>query len=374
MFSALSASRLPDSSVRLRTQVRSLLRDLEADGVFTPRVDAWMRGADPEFSALLGAEGWIGMTWPDRYGGRSMTYLDRFVVLEELLIAGAPVAAHWFADRQIGPALLRYGTERQRLDLLPRIAAGTCYFAIGLSEPDSGSDLASVRTRGDKVPGGWRVTGTKVWTSLAHISHFMMTLVRTGPERYDGLSQLIVDLSAPEVTVRPIATLSGERHFNEVHLDEVFVPDEMVLGRVGGGWDQVNSELAYERSGPERYLSTMPLILAFVDHLSSRGDRDGLTAMATLFAQLLAIRSLSVQVAMALGGESVPDVAAALVKDLGTRFEQESVELVRTAVRDLDPGSRLDELLWEATCSGPTFTLRGGTSEVLRLIISRVAG
>jgi alkylation response protein AidB-like acyl-CoA dehydrogenase len=348
-----------------------VLTDLRARGVFTPGVDSWIRGVDPEFSAILGAQGWIGLTWPVEYGGQGRSYLDRFVVLEELLIAGAPVAAHWFADRQVGPGLLRFGTERQRRELLPRIATGRCLFAIGLSEPDSGSDLASVRARATRVDGGWVVTGTKVWTSLAHLSHYMVALVRTGPDRYAGLSQVIVDLSAPEVTIRPIVTLTGESHFNEVQLDDVFVPDDMVLGEIGQGWRQVNSELAYERSGPERYLSTFQLVLEFAEHVRREPDNRSLAALGGLFAQLRCVRDLSMQVTLALDGERPPDTEAALVKDLGTRLEQQSIEIIRTAVDVLDAGSRLDELLWQATCSAPTFTLRGGTNEVLRVLVSR---
>lgn len=369
-----AGGRFPESAETLRSEVRAFVADRSSRGSFTPVVDSWVRGVDPEFSADLGARGWIGMTWPLEYGGQARSYLDRFVVLEELLIAGAPVGAHWFADRQIGPSLLRFGTERQRREFLPRIAAGTCFFAIGLSEPDTGSDLASVRTRATRVNGGWRVTGTKIWTSTAHLSHYMMTLVRTAPGRHDGLSQLIIDLASPGVTIRPIALLTGERHFNEVRLDDVFVPDHMVFGQIGQGWDQVNGELAYERSGPERYLSTMQLILEFAEHAKRQQDTRCSAALGSLFAQLHSVRDLSVRVALALDKGAPQDDNAALVKDLGTRFEQESVELVRTALGSPEPGSRLEDLLWQAVYSAPTFTLRGGTNEVLRVLVSRGLG
>src|SRR5699024_10502865 len=203
--------------------------------------------------------------------------LERFAVTEELLAAAAPVAAHWIADRQIGPSLLRFGTEEQRRMYLPGIARGEVYFGIGMSEPDSGSDLASVPTKGVRPDGGWLVTGTKVWTSGAPHAHAFFALVRTAPldssHRHAGLSQLIVPLDSTGVTIRPIHLLTGEHHFNEVVLDEVFVPDSMVLGEVGQGWHQVTSELAFERSGPERFLSTYPLIAVLVDALAQRADR-----------------------------------------------------------------------------------------------------
>ena len=374
MNDPLPSGRIPASAALLRADVRAFLADLRSRGAYTPGVDSWIRGVDPEFSAALGKMGWIGMAWPPEYGGQGRSYLERFVVLEELLIAGAPVGAHWFADRQIGPSLLRFGTEEQRRRFLPRISTGTCFFAIGLSEPDAGSDLASVRTRATRVDGGWAVTGTKVWTSAAHLSHYMMTLVRTGTDRYGGLSQMIIDLSSSGVTIRPIALLTGEQHFNEVALVDVFVPDDMVFGEIGRGWEQVNSELAYERSGPERYLSTMQLLLEFDSHVSRNPDSRALATLGSLFAQLRSVRDLSVRVALALDSGQPQDTNAALVKDLGTRFEQESVELIRLAVGSPPPSSRLDDLLLQATCSAPTFTLRGGTSEMLRVLVSRGLG
>src|SRR5699024_2522483 len=137
------------------------------------------------------------------------------------------VAAQWITDRQVAPSLLKFGTEAQKRHYLPLIARGECVFAIGMSEPESGSDLASVRTRGERVDGGWRITGSKVWTSGAHVADAFFVLARTAaldPEqRHAGLSQFIVDLGAPGVTIRPITSMSGDHHFNEVFLDEVFV-------------------------------------------------------------------------------------------------------------------------------------------------------
>jgi alkylation response protein AidB-like acyl-CoA dehydrogenase len=256
----LPTAELPAHAAGLRAEIQVFLAEQRRTGGYVPDVNTWMGGLDPSFSAALGRRGWIGMTWPVKYGGGASSALDRFVVIEELLAAGAPIAAHWFADRQVGPALLRYGTEEQRCALLPAMAAGRCFFAIGMSEPDTGSDLASVRTRATRADGGWRVSGTKLWSSGAHICHFMMTLLRTSPGRHDGLSQMIIDLTSPGISIRPIGYLTGESHFNEVVLDDVFVPDSRVVGRVGAGWEQVNSELAYERSGPERFLSVMQLL------------------------------------------------------------------------------------------------------------------
>ena len=194
------------------------------------------------------------MTVPSEYGGHGRSFLERFVVTEELLAAGAPVAAHWIADRQIVPSLLKYGTEHQKSQFLPRIVRGECFFAIGMSEPDSGSDLASVRTRAERVEGGWSLSGTKVWTSGAHLAHAFIVLARTAAvdptHRHAGLSQFIVNLRGPGVEIRPIVSMNGAHHFNEVILDSAFVPDAMVFGEIGNGWQQVTSELPSNAAGP----------------------------------------------------------------------------------------------------------------------------
>src|SRR3954451_2059611 len=170
-----------EAAEQVRGEVREFLAAELAAGTFQTHVDTWLSGVDPVFSKKLGERGWLGMTWPKQYGGHERSAMERYAIAEELLAAGAPVAAHWIADRQSGPSILRFGTEEQRQRYLPGIARGELYFAIGMSEPESGSDLASVRTRAERVDGGWVVNGTKVWTSHAHHAHHMLTLVRTSP-------------------------------------------------------------------------------------------------------------------------------------------------------------------------------------------------
>jgi hypothetical protein len=301
------------------------------------------------------------------------------VVTEELLAAGAPVAAHWIADRQTAPSLLRYGTEQQKRRYLPGIARGECYVALGLSEPDAGSDLAGVRTRAAKVPGGWELTGTKVWTTGGHHAHVITVLARSGPpdgrNRRAGLSQFIVNLPDPAVRVRPIRLLSGEHHFNEVVLDGVFIPDDMVLGEPGEGWHQVTAELAFERSGPERFLSTFPLLDCLVRQLAAQGTADAIS-LGEIVARVWTLRQMSLAVAGALARGDAPEVAAALVKDLGTRLENEVIDVARRLARveaaPSEPG--LPGLLAGAVMYSPGFTLRGGTNEILRGVVARALG
>jgi acyl-CoA dehydrogenase len=372
---------LPPRAAALRADVRSFLAEERAAGAWHPRADVWLSGWDERFSTELARRGWLGMTIPTEYGGHGATALDRYVVTEELLAAGAPVAAHWVADRQIGPSLMRYGTEAQRQRYLPRIAAGQCYFGIGMSEPDSGSDLASVRTRAERVDGGWRLTGTKVWTSGAHRAHAFFALARSAPKsenRHAGLSQFIVELDSPGVQIRPIPLLTGAHHFNEVVFDSVYVPDELVLGEIGAGWHQVTSELAFERSGPERFLSTFPLLVALLGELAGTElDAGRRRDLGALVSRLWTLRRMSLAVAGSLDSGHAPELAAAVVKDLGTRFENELIDaarLLHSVPPDPGAGSGYARLLADAVLHAPGFTLRGGTNEVLRGIVARGLG
>ena len=373
---------LTDEEEQLRDEVRSFLREeLDPPGSYRPAL-GMIAPHDREFSRRLAARGWLGMNLPTQYGGHDRTAVDRFVVVEELLAAGAPVGAHWTADRQTAPTILRFGSEEQKQQFLPAIARGDCGFALGFSEPDSGSDLASVRTRAQQVDGGWAVTGTKVWTTGAHQHEYMMLLCRTsavdGDAKHAGLSQFLVDLSSPGVKVSPIESLEGARHFNEVSLEDVFVPDDMVLGNVGDGWRQVTSELAYERAGPDRYLSTYPL-LEFLLRSQQQVLQDPRTheTVGYLVARFRALRAMSLSVARAIDEGEAPAVQAAVVKDLGTAFEQELLQLVRDLLQEeviSGTDTIFHSLLTEAILSGPSFTLRGGTTEVLRGIVARGIG
>ncbi len=368
----------------LRTAIREFLVDDRAMFGWKPAVDSWLAGWNAEFSARLGDAGFVGMTIPTEYGGRGLGHLHRYVVTEELLAVGAPVAAHWFSDRQFAPSLLSYGTEEQRRELLPVIAAGRMHAAIGMSEHGAGSDLAAVKTRAEKAEGGWSLSGTKVWTSGAHLAHRIVVLARTSPldpeRRHAGFSQFIVMLDSPGITIDPIVQMGGEHHFNEVTFDEVFVPDADVLGEIGDGWRQVTSELGFERSGPERILSTATLLLDAIHTLSQQDDVDDGTAadVGDLVARVISLRQLSVSVARTLAGGQDAAIRAALVKDLGTRFEQDSVELAADLLDRVDPRSpdapRLRGLLATARLHSPLFTLRGGTNEVLRGVVAKDMG
>lgn len=362
----------------LRSAVRAFVADEIAGGRITPRCNAWTESLAADFSRRLGERGWIGYHWPTQYGGRGGSAFDTLTINEELLAAGAPVGAHWIAARQSAPLLMRFGNEAQRQEFLPRIAAGSTYFAIGMSEPDVGSDLASVRSRAELADGTWVLNGRKVWTSGAHLCHYAIVLCRTAPAdpkaRHAGLSQLVVDLKAPGVSIRPIRMLDGSHHFNEVMFENVQVPAERLVGNAGDGWKQVTSELAYERSGPERFLSTMPLVERCLQLVLAGPAAVGDIAAGRLLARLMTLRNMSLGVWGALGAGQSPAIEAAMVKDLGTNFERDAIEIVREAMT-ADPRVAGDEalaqLMADALPLAPTYNLRGGTNEVLRNMIAK---
>ena len=373
---------LPPEAEELRTQVRAFLRDAVAAEAWRPNSD-FGTGFSPEFSRKLAEKGWIGMTWPQQYGGGGRSNLERYVVTEELLAAGAPVFAHWIADRQSGPLLLRFGSEAQREAILPRITAGECFFSIGMSEPDSGSDLASIRTRAERVADGWRLNGAKVWTSNAHVNHYMIALVRTGEageDRHGGLSQFLIDLKQDSVEINPIVNMLGAHEFNEVVFDDVLIPEDRLIGSEGDGWQQVTSELAYERSGPERFLSNFHIFRALVDAVGPEPDARQTEALGRLAGRVWTLRRMSLSVAAMLEAGESPDVEAAIVKDLGNRYEREVVETAREVCTvEPSPGAGGNQpdfagLMAEAVLRQPSFSLRGGTTEIMRSIIARGLG
>lgn len=374
------AAAATDDERLLRREVREFVQHELTTGGFVPAADSWVSAPDPVFSRKLGARGWLGVTWPREYGGQARAATDRLIITEELLAAGAPVAAHWVADRQSGPQLLKCGSEQQKLDILPRIAAGECFFAIGMSEPQAGSDLAAVVTRAQKNADGWRLNGRKIWSTGAHLSQYMIVLARTSPaqgrDRHIGLSQFLVELALPGISISGIADLAGSEHFNETLFDDVQLPPEALLGEEGRGWSQVMGELAMERSGPERFLTTFALLQAALAALPPlQGQAAGIAGR--LIAHLSILRRMSRGIALQLGRGESPDTEAALVKELGNRLESDIVDGVRALLAQLPPHQRpasLQSLLDGGVLRLPSHSLRGGTTEIMRGIIARQLG
>ncbi len=364
---------LSETELALQREVREFLAHELPDGPFFSEDHG---GEDRAFSKKLAERGWVGMALPKRYGGHERGAVERFIVSEELIRWGAPCGFHWVADRQSGPNINRFGTEEQKERFLRGICAGELSFSIGMSEPDAGSDLAAVATKATKTEGGWLVNGTKVWTSGAHHHDWFIALCRTSQEedRHQGLTQFLIDLHSKGLEIHPIPFLDGTFHFNEVVLTDVFVPDNLVLGQVGTGWLQNTSELSFERSGPERWLSTYAVVELFLrEHGASPGPLAE-QMLGELTARWWGLRQLSLSIARMIDRGESPVHHAALVKEMGTRFEQDILTRLQQVI-DLEPSlespSPFERLLARAILTAQCFTIRGGTTEILRSVAAK---
>ncbi|HRP21145.1 MAG: acyl-CoA dehydrogenase family protein [Alicycliphilus denitrificans] len=367
---------LPPECEELRAEVRAFAKEHIKKYPRLQRAHNWS-GRDPAFSKKLGEKGWLGMTWPTDAGGGGKSMLERYVMLEELLAVGAPMGAHWAADRQMGPLLIRYSRDKLAPKIIPQICKGEAFICIGMSEPDSGSDLASIRTRGTKVEGGWKINGSKVWTSGAQHAHYMVALVRTsdkGENRHAGMSQIFIEMDRPGVSVRPIVSQLGTSIFNEVTLDDVFVPDDHLVGEEGKGWSQVTDELKFERSGAERFLSSTQLLLEMLDEADPE-NRQQSVAIGKMIGRYATLRQMSQGIALMMSKGEDPSLAASIVKDQGALLEQSLPDIAYEIFPEkLGDGSEFDQVLKLLTLAAPSFSLRGGTREILRGIIAKGLG
>ena len=375
---------LPPECEELRQEVRGFLRSEIEAGTFSPHSARTPFPVAKAFARKVGERGWIGMTWPKQYGGHERTFLERYVVIEEMLAHHAPTRAFSTADRQSGPMILRYGQPEIKETIIPRIASGELCFCIGLSEPNSGSDVFAASTRATKTDGGWLVNGRKIWTSNAHNSDYMIALLRTSPptkeNRRHGLTQFLIACKSPGITIRPIINQTGQHDFNEIFFDDVFVPDLHLIGEVDMAWKQATDELAYERSGPDRWLETFSVLQELVRRAGPEPGERLAEGIGREVAHLATLRRMSVSVAGMLHAGKTPGVEAAVVKDLGTNWEQalpNKARLLAPPTGDSTPDSnddRFEEALRHTTLIAPKVTIQGGTREVLRGIIARGLG
>ena len=372
----ISPGDLPPECDALRAEVRAFVAEHLGDCPVNKRAKNWV-SSDPAFTRKIAERGWIGMTWPKKFGGQERSYLERYVVLEELLAAGAPMACHWVADRQSGPLLMRYAPDTLAPQIVPRIVRGEAFFCIGMSEPDAGSDLTAIRTRATRTDKGWLINGRKVWTSGAHWADYMIALVRTGErsdDRHAGMSQFLIDMKTPGMIIRPIYTQLGEDDFCEVTFDDVLVPHENLIGNEGGGWKQVVAELTFERAGPERFLSSTQLLLEMLDEADPSDPRQAV-ALGRVAAQYATLRQVSLAVALMASRNEDPGLVASVVKDQGALLEQSMPDIAHDLFGGrVAPDSTLAQAIDYLTLAVPSFSLRGGTREILRGIISKGLG
>ncbi len=371
---------------KFRQEVRDFLEEEVRQGTFKPSCDAWIIGYSPEFTKKVAAKGWIGLNWPKEHGGQGRSYIDRLILTEEMLRYGAPAACHWFADRQIGGAILHYGTDEQKKEILPKIVRGEAYVGLGMSEPEAGSDLASLQMRAVEGGDDFVINGQKVWTSGAHYMNYIYLVARTDPEapKHRGISEFIVETNLPGVTVRPLTDITGGQHFNEVFFDGVHVPQKYLIGEKNKGFYQILNQLDYERSGMERLMANYPLfeaIIQFTKESKHNGkplsqDPRIRDKLAQLKIEFEVGRLHIYRVAMVMDEGRAPNWESAMSKAYCTAFEQ---HLASTAIEilglygQLSPESKwvpLQGMAYDSYLSSKGYSLQAGTSEILKNILA----
>ena len=358
---------LPASVAKLAEHARDVAIRMAAKADLTE--DSWLIGNDADVARELGERGWLGMTWPVAEGGHGRSALERFVVFEQLISQGAPIAASWFADRQIGPTLLQFGTDEQRRRFLPDIIAGTSAWCIGMSEPDAGSDVASLRTRAIRDGANWIITGRKIWTSGAAHADWCYLVARTDPDapQHAGLSEFLVDMRSPGIEVSPVIDMTGNQHFCEVTFEDVVVPGENLVGSLNGSFKQIMRQMEHERGGIDRLVSNRALYLearahAEVDNLVLRQE---IAAIETTYriGRLLVLREMLGQ---------APKGFSAATKTICTEHEQ---RVAQFCGRVAGPQAMLWNRVSRNICYAPAYTIMGGTTQILRNILGeRVLG
>ena len=351
----------------LRAQAREVAVDaVSRYGRFN---DTWMNGYSREFSKELAKHGWIGMTWPTEHGGGGRPAIDRLIVAEEMISAGAPIAASWFADRQMGPALISYGTEEQRQRFLPDMLRGETTWCIGMSEPNAGSDLASLKTFARLDGDEYVINGQKIWTSFGEVADYCYLICRTSNEGppHAGISEIIVPMNTPGIEVRPITDMTTNRHFCEVFYTDVRVPKANLVGREGAAFSQTMRQLEYERGGIDRLVSNKALYDMAAQHAdrSNRLIRQEMAAIEIGYrlGRILVIREVLKQ---------APAGFSAATKCFCTELEWRIAQFVSRVMG-------MSATLWDDVTQGlayaPAYTIMGGTSNVMRNILAeRVLG
>lgn len=371
---------------KFRQEIRDFLEGEIKQGLWESSCDAWIMGYDQEFTKRVAQKGWIGLTWPKECGGQGRPFMDRLILTEEMLRYGAPAACHWFADRQIGGAIVHYGTEEQKKELLPKIIKGEAIVGLGMSEPEVGSDLASLKTKATEDGDDYIIEGQKVWTSGGSHMNWMYLVARTDPSvpKHKGISEFVVDTSLPGITVNPIEDITGGVHFNEVFFDGVRVPKKYLIGEKNGGWYQILNQLDYERSGMERLMANYPLFTALIQYIKET-RRNGKplaedpvirSRLAQLQIELEIGRLFMYRVVLVMDEGKAPNWESSMAKVYGTAFEQ---RLASTAIEilglygQLSPESKwvpMRGMAYHSYLSSKGYSLQAGTSEILKNIVA----
>jgi alkylation response protein AidB-like acyl-CoA dehydrogenase len=370
---------LSDSEAAFRDEVRAWLEqntpgpapqgDDEAEFTFRR---AWQK--------KMHEAGWAGLSWPEDYGGKGATLIEQSIFNEELARSGAPLPANVLGLVMGGPVVIAHGSEEQKQRYLDPILSGEEIWCQGFSEPESGSDLASLKTRAVKSNGGWKVSGQKVWTTYAHEAKWCMLLARsdTDAPKHKGITYFILDMDQPGVEVRPLRQITGESEFNEIFLEDAEVPDENVIGEPGGGWQVALTTLMFERAGLGA-AAVMGLSNAFdelLEIIRERGLGDDPVIrqrIAKLKISIEAMRYGALRALTATMKNGIPGPEGSLSKLQWADTNQSLTELAADVlgVEALEPGGTWSYRLLRARAN----SIEGGTTEVLKNIVAeRVLG
>ena len=331
--------------------------------------DSWINGYSKEFAKEMASHGWIGMTWPTEFGGGGRPAIERLIVGEELIAAGAPVAAMWFGDRQMGPTLITYGRPDQQAEFLPQILSGESTWCIGMSEPNAGSDLAGLTTPATRDGDDWVINGQKIWTSFGEVADYCYLICRTTTEGppHAGISEIIVPMNTPGIDVRPIKDMTTNRHFCEVFFTDVRVPAINLVGTEGAAFKQTMRQLEHERGGIDRLVSNHALYLMARERADTTDGlvRQEIAALEIAYpiGRILVVRETLRQ---------APAGFSAATKCFCTEHETRVADFVS---RVLGPEATLWNQVTQGLSYAPGYTIMGGTSNVMRNILGeRVLG
>jgi alkylation response protein AidB-like acyl-CoA dehydrogenase len=375
-----------DEQEKFRQEVREFLEAEIKQGTFKPSCDAWIQGYSPEFTKKVAQKGWIGLSWPKEYGGQGRSNIDRLVLTEEMLRYGAPAACHWFADRQIGRSIIAFGTLEQKQEILPKILRGEAYVGLGMSEPEAGSDLASLQTRATEDGDSYIINGQKMWTSCAHFMNYIYLVARTDPTapRHRGISEFVIPANLPGITIQPTIDITGTEAWGEVFYDNVRVSKSCLIGEKNRGFYQILNQLDYERAGLERLMGNYPLFDA-ITQFTKETRRNGQPLcenilirhkLAQLQIEFEIGRLLTYRVVLVMDEGHAPNWEAAMAKAYCTSFEQRLADAA-TQILGLY-GQLVAESKWapilgmapHSYLGSKGYSLQAGTSEILRNIVA----
>jgi alkylation response protein AidB-like acyl-CoA dehydrogenase len=371
---------LGDQAAALRSRLRELITSHIAEdylGAFTD--DPADLDVAQRFCKLLADEGLLTIAWPTEYGGGGGSLWDQTVVREEMWAHHEPRGAQYMGLNWVGPAIMAHGSDEQKRRHLPAIAAGEVIWCQGFSEPEAGSDLASLRTRAVPDGDGWRIEGQKIWTSYAGMAQWCVLAARVGEgQRHEGITMFLVPMDTPGITVRPIRSMLGPHHLNEVFFDDVGTGPDAVLGGVGNGWAVIRKALAHERVGIARYARCERLLSALGRELAPHWDQlpASLRAQwARALVQVRVARLLAYRTVHAQAAGELPDVLASAARIAVTQCDQAVAEVLAQALEDeaLEAGSSapLHGAVEDHWRYAQAATVASGTIEVQRMIVAR---